>query len=136
MLKKQLSLSFVLAFLMSVPLLAHEGSSQQGSKEMPAPGKAATESKEKSTKESRWEGIVERSDKDASTLTVRKQGVTANKIIHYDSSTKWVSQMHGSKTANNIAPGDVKEGDRVICVGTADNKGEFHATLISKRLVP
>ena len=82
----------------------------------------------------RWEGIVTRSSKDKSTLTVRKRGSSAEKIIHYDSSTQWTSQEHGSKKVNNIDASQVKDGDRVICRGTYDEKGEFHATLISKRL--
>lgn len=81
----------------------------------------------------RWEGWVQLIDKDNSTLTVRKMGGKLVKKIHYDASTKWVSQEHGSKKANAIDPSQVKDGDRVICVGTEDKSG-FHATLISKRL--
>ena len=55
------------------------------------------------------------------------------RVVHYDSSTQWTSQEHG-KPASTIAHDDVKEKDRVICTGQNDDKGEFHATLISKRL--
>ena len=54
--------------------------------------------------------------------------------VQYDSSTKWVSQEHGSKKVNDIDASQVKDGDRVICTGTWEKKGVLHATLISKRL--
>jgi hypothetical protein len=85
-------------------------------------------------KEARCDGTVIRSSPEKSTLTVRdSKGV--EKIVQYDSSTRWVSQEHGSKKVNNIDAGQVKEGDRLICKGTWEKKnGVFHATLISKRL--
>jgi hypothetical protein len=87
----------------------------------------------KTAKEARWEGNVIRSDPDKSTLTVRKVGSSVERIVHYDSSTRWVSQEHGSKKVNNIDASQVKDGDRVIVKGNWD-KNELHATLISKRL--
>ncbi len=90
--------------------------------------------KEAKEKEGRWEGHVIRSSKDESTLTVRKVGSMEERTIHYDSSTKWVSQEHGSKKVNNIEAGEVKDGDRVICKGTWGKGGVLHATLVSKRL--
>ncbi len=42
-------------------------------------------------------------------------------------------QEHGSKNVVYIDPSQVKDNDRVICLGTYDQKGTFHATLISKR---
>jgi hypothetical protein len=89
---------------------------------------------DKAAKEGRWEGHVIRSSKDQSRLTVRKVGSSEEKIVQYDSSTQWVSQEHGSKKTNNIDASQVKDGDRVICTGTLDKDGIFHATLISKRL--
>ncbi len=86
-------------------------------------------------KQARWEGVVQMVNTKASTLTVKKIGGTVEKTIHYNDSTKWVSQEHGSKKVNKIEPSEVKEGDRVICKGTQD-KGGFHATVISKRLTP
>jgi len=100
------------------------------------PVHAQDAAKTKKTEAARWEGMVVRTSADKSTLDVRKRGGDIQKTIHYDSSTKWVSQEHGSKTVNNIDASQVKEGDRVICKGTYDDKGEFHATLISKRLTP
>jgi len=82
----------------------------------------------------RWDGTVVRHNSDKSTLDVRKRGSTVEKTIHYDSSTKWTSQEHGSKKFNDIDASQVKDGDRVICKGMLDDKGDFHATMISKRL--
>jgi hypothetical protein len=87
-------------------------------------------------KKGRVEGRVALTDKDKSTLTIREgnAGGGGQKTIHYDSSTKWNSQYHGDKNMNAVDPNDVKEGDYVTCVGSYDDKGEFHATIISKRL--
>jgi len=88
----------------------------------------------KAAKEDRWEGVVIRSSTDKSTLTVRKVGSSDERIVQFDSSTKWVSQEHGSKKVNNIDAGEVKDGDRVICEGSWDKDGVLHATMVSKRL--
>ena len=83
----------------------------------------------------RWEGIVSRSNKQKSTLTVRARSSTNfdEKVIHYDSSTRFTSQEHGGKI-NDIDAKQVKDGDRVICLGFYNEKGEFQAASISKRL--
>jgi hypothetical protein len=118
--KKILVLLFASAFAFP---LATAGFTQ----EAPAQAKAA--------KEARWEGTVIRSSMDKSTLTVRKVGSNDERIVQFDSSTKWVSQEHGSKKVNDIDAGQVKDGDRVICEGSWDKDGGvFHATLVSKRL--
>ena len=83
----------------------------------------------------RWDGVIIGSNYDQSTLTVRKRSGVL-KTIHYDSWTEWTSASHGSKTVNKITRADVKDGDRVICLGIYDEKGEFLATFISKRLSP
>ena len=85
-------------------------------------------------KEARVEGRVVRSDKDKSTLTVHGEGTNAEKTVFYDASTKWTSQYHGDKKVNTIDASQVKDGDYVICVGSYDDKKEFHATTISQRL--
>jgi hypothetical protein len=85
-------------------------------------------------KPGRWEGRVERSSKEHSTLTVRKRSSNAARTVVYDSSTVWVSEYHADKKPNEIDPSQVKDGDYVICVGTWDKGGVIHATLISKRL--
>lgn len=84
----------------------------------------------------RWEGIVSRSNRQKSTLTVRARGSTSfdEKVIHYDSSTRFTSQEHGGKKINDIDAKQIKDGDRVICLGFYNEKGEFQAAAISKRL--
>ena len=66
--------------------------------------------KEKVAKEGRWEGTIVRSNKDKSSLTVRKVGSADERTVMYDSSTRWVSQEHGSKKVNDIDAGEVKDG--------------------------
>src|SRR5216683_3254574 len=119
MVKKLLTLLFtsVLAFPLATAVFGQDA---------PAQAKAA--------KEARWDGTVIRSSKDQSTLTVRKRGGTAEMTVQYDSSTRWVSQEHGSKTVSDIDASQVKDNDRVICEGTYGKDGVLHATLISKRL--
>lgn len=116
MLKKQLGLLFALVFIfpLATAVFAQE-----------APAKA---------KQARWEGRIERSSKEQSSLTVRQSGSSVEKTVVYDSSTKWVSQYHGDKKVNNIDASEVKDGDYVICTGTYGKDGVLHATVISKRL--
>jgi hypothetical protein len=85
-------------------------------------------------KEARAEGWVAYIDKDKSIIAVRAEKSGAQTTVHYDPSTQWVSQFHGSKKVNTIDPGEVKEHDYVICVGSYDDNKEFHAIKISKRL--
>ena len=99
-----------------------------------APAQEKMEKMDKMAKQDRWEGTVIRSSPDKSTLTVRKPGSSEEKTVQYDSSTRWVSQAHGSKKVNDIDASQVKDGDRVICKGALGNDGVLHATLISKRL--
>jgi hypothetical protein len=115
MLKKRLTLLF--ALLLALPM-----------------AKAVFAQDAAKAKEARWEGRVERSDKDKSTLTVRKSGGAAERTVVYDSSTKWVSQYHADKKVTDIDASQVKDGDYVICKGTMGKDGVLHATLISKRL--
>ncbi len=109
MLKRVAALLFVVAFVLAVAFA----------------GDAA--------KEARIEGQVLRSNKDKSTLTVRVRDTDTATMVHYDASTKWVSQYHGDKNVNTIDASQVKDGDQVICLGSYKDK-EFHATTISKRL--
>ena len=85
-------------------------------------------------KETRWEGRVERRDKDNSSLTVRKSGSSVDRTVVYDSSTKWVSQYHADKKVNDIDASHIKDGDYVIVKGIIDKAGVIHASVISKRL--
>ena len=86
------------------------------------------------TKKGRVEGRVALTDKDKSRFTVRQGDAGGEKIVHYDSDTKWTSQFHGEKNMTAIDVGDLKEGDYVTCVGSYNDKGEFHASVVSKRL--
>jgi len=86
------------------------------------------EKKVAAAKHARWHGIVVMTNKDKSTLTVRRKRV--DKVIHFDSSTKW------TKGAETIEPSQVKDGADVICLGTYDEKSEFHATRIDVRENP
>jgi hypothetical protein len=121
MVRKLLTLLFasVLVFGLSALLFAQEGSK-------PAEGTAV--------KQDRWEGVVTRSNKDNSTLTVRSRDTNVEKTVRYDSSTQWTSQEHHSKKVNTIDASQVKDDDRVICLGTWDKDGALHASSISKRL--
>jgi len=94
----------------------------------------AQESAKKPAKEARWEGTVIRIGSDNSTLDVKQGDGSIIKTIHFDSATVWNSQFHADKTVNKIDPSQVKEGDYVICFGTYDEKNDFHARRISKRL--
>ena len=116
-----LLLTSVLAFSVPMSAFAQAGSKEKGAKEAPA-------------KQDRWEGVVTRINNDKSTLTVRQRSSNIEKTVQYDSSTQWTSQEHHSKKVNTIDASQVKDNDRVICVGTFDKDGILHATLISKRL--
>src|SRR6266581_4409312 len=83
----------VLMFGLSTPVFAEEGSK-------PAEEKAA--------KQGRVEGIVTRSNKDNSTLTVRNRGTNVEKTVFYDSPTKGTSQEPQIKPVNNTEPGKVR----------------------------
>jgi len=85
----------------------------------------ATETKSKMASAKRWHGVIIRSNKDDSTLTVRRQNV--ERKVHYDSSTKWTRQNKPAEMS------DFKDGADVICLGTYDDKGEFHASRIDLR---
>ena len=88
----------------------------------------------KAAKEARWDGTVVGISSLSSALQVRQAKNNALMTIYFDSTTVWNSQYHGDTTVSKIDPSQVKEGDRVICLGTYNEKKEFHATVISKRL--
>ena len=117
-----LLLTSVLAFSVPMSAFAQAGSKEGGAKGAPA------------AKQDRWEGVVTRINNDKSTLTVRQRSSNIEKTVQYDSSTQWQSQEHRSKKINPIDASQVKDNDRVICLGTFDKDGILHATLISKRL--
>ena len=112
--KKQLGLLFTLVLTFPLAVFAQQ-----------TPAKS---------KEARFEGRVERSSKEQSSLTLRQVGGTAESTCVFDSSTKWVSQYHGDKKVNDIDASQVKDGDYVICKGTPGEGRVIHATIVSKRL--
>ncbi len=77
------------------------------------------------SKEARWSGTIVRSNDKVSTLTVRKGHI--EKIVHFESSTRWTE---GTK---DIDRSEIKDGDRVICLGKFNEKGELIATRVDKR---
>ena len=85
-------------------------------------------------KEGRVEGVVVRRNTDKSTIVVRVRPSNNEKTVNYDASTKFSSAYHGDKKANPITADDIKDGDQVICLGSVDEKGDFHASSVSKRL--
>lgn len=86
--------------------------------------------KKESSGQLRWHGQVVRKSADGSALSVRKGNV--EKEIHISSTTKW-TKSQGDKVVD-IDPSEVKEGSDVICLGKANEKGEFEATRIDLRL--
>ena len=89
-----------------------------------------------SAQSARVEGIVARSSKQKSSFTVRARSSTSydEKIVFYDSSTHFTAQAHGDKDMKEIDASQIKDGDRVICLGAYNEKKEFVAAFISKRL--
>jgi Ni/Co efflux regulator RcnB len=92
--------------------------------------KATAQEKQEKTapaaKRARWHGRIVRINKDLSTLDVRRQGI--EKKIYYDSSTKW------TQGGNDVKMSRFKEEEDVICLGTYDEMGKFHATQIELQL--
>lgn len=107
---------------LSLALLAGAQEEQKAGKPSPA------------AKEDRIEGYVIRISKEHSTINVRDHRASVERVIHYDSATKFAAQEHASKKVEDIDPSQIKEKDRVICLGTYIKQGGFHATMISKRL--
>ena len=132
MVKKLLVLLFASLLALPLSVFAQDAPKETKAQEK-AEEKAEKKADKKAGKAARWDGIVTRVNKDKSTLNVRKVGSSQERTVEYDSSTKWVSQEHGSKKVNDIDASQVKDGDRVIARGIWD-KGVLYATLISKRL--
>jgi hypothetical protein len=128
--KRVMTLLFAVVFVfwLSLPGLGQEGAKKEE--------KSAAAAQDKADKKpGRWEGIITRSSPDKSTLTVRQRSSGAEKTIEYDSSTKWTAEEHHAKKVNDIDASQVKDGDRIIALGTWNKQGSvLHATRISKRL--
>ena len=122
--RKLVLLSSALLLVLSLSLAA-------GAQDAP---KTAEGKSDKPVKKDRVEGTVIRTSKEQSTITVRDHRASVERVIHYDSATKFTAQEHGSKKVEQIDPSQIKDKDRVICLGTYSKEGGFHATMISKRL--
>lgn len=96
-----------------------------------APRNAVANGQEKATaakKQLRWDGHIVRIDNDGSFMDVRdRAGVV--KRIQWDSSTTWTKLNKPVEDRSGFKP-----DERVICLGTYDEKGAFHATRIDLRL--
>jgi hypothetical protein len=90
---------------------------------------AATEKKEASKKETKWQGKVVRINKDSSTIDIHggAHPSEAQRKIMYDASTQWTN---GGKPGQQD---DVKTGSFIIVLGTVDADGVLHATRIDLR---
>jgi hypothetical protein len=78
----------------------------------------------------RWHGTLVRISEDGSVFTVRKGNI--EKQIHLSADTKYTKTQ--GKKAVDIDKGEIKEGDDIICLGKADEKGDFMAERVDKRL--
>jgi esterase/lipase superfamily enzyme len=96
------------------------------------PGFAQEGQMKAAAKEARIQGLVIRNNDKSMTLTVRTSKEKVEKIVHFDSSTRWTQRT--KEGIKDIEPSEVKEGDRVICLGNYNEKKEYVATRISKRL--
>jgi putative cell wall-binding protein len=79
-------------------------------------------------KEIRWDGVIVRQNKADSTLTVRRRATTEEKTIVFNSATKW------TKLNKPAEMSIFKDGERIIALGTLDDKGRIVATRIDLRL--
>lgn len=86
--------------------------------------------KDKKGGQLRWHGQLVRISEDGSVFTVRKGNI--EKAVHVNMDTKYTKTQ--GKKAVDIEKGDVKEGDDIICLGMADDNGDFVATRVDKRL--
>ena len=92
---------------------------------------AATQDKKPkvtAAKQARWDGIIVRQSKTESTFTVRKRGGSLEKTIVFNSATKWTKLNKPAEMSL------FKDGERIIAVGTLDDKGRIVATHIDLRL--
>src|SRR5215470_5258404 len=84
-----------------------------------------TEKNTAATKEERWHGRIQRSNKEKSMLTVTKGSIP--KTVIYNSSTRWTQ---GSKKAD---PKAFTDGADVIVLGNYDQDGNLVASRIDLR---
>jgi Cu/Ag efflux protein CusF len=76
----------------------------------------------------RWHGTITRSDKDSKTITVRRKGGMAEKVLQYTDTTVWTEMNKPAQMS------DIKDGDDVITCSEAKEKGTLFLTRVDKRL--
>jgi Cu/Ag efflux protein CusF len=76
----------------------------------------------------RWHGTISRSDKDGKTITVRRRGGEAERVLHYTDSTVWTAMNKPAEMS------DIKDGDDVITCSEVKEKGTLYLTRVDKRL--
>ena len=92
-----------------------------------APQAGDTKAKTEKPKEQRIHGMVRLMDKDAHTITVRLRGQQIERQVIYNDSTKFTSRNKPAKLD------DLKDRDRVIVLGTMNEKGQMIASQIDIR---
>jgi len=75
----------------------------------------------------RWHGTIVRSNKDSSTITVRRRGGTVERVLHYTDNTVWTQVNKPAQMS------DVKDGDDVITCSEVKEKGTLYLTRVDKR---
>ena len=106
--------------LFGVLLLSAAASGQSGSAQ-------AAKEKETKAKEQRIEGNVRMMDKATNTVTVRLRGKVLERAVVYNDSTKFTFRNKPAKLE------DLKEGVRVIVLGTPNDKDQLVASRIDIR---
>ena len=99
--------------LMPVWASAQAGSAQAG--------------KEQKAKEQRIEGNIRMMDKEAHTITVRVRGKVLERAVVYNDDTKFTFRNKPAKVE------DLKDGSRVIVLGTPNDKNQLVASRIDIR---
>jgi hypothetical protein len=75
----------------------------------------------------RWHGTITRSDKEGKTITVRRRGAEAERVLHYTDDTHWTMMNKPGEMS------DIKEGDDVITCSEAKEKGTLYLTRVDRR---
>ena len=94
---------------------------------MPVSAVQDKDAKGGAAKESRIDGTIQSIDKGTKTIVVRLRGKGDTKQVLYEDSTKFTFRNKAATID------DVKDGRRVICVGTYNDKNKLIATRVDVR---
>jgi hypothetical protein len=94
---------------------------------MPVSAVQDKDAKGSAAKESRIDGTIQSLDKGTKTIVVRLRGKGDTKQVVYADSTKFTFRNKAATID------DVKDGRRVICVGTYNDKNKLIATRVDVR---